>query len=127
MTLPMLPEGLDMPTAFVGRVLKTMPCDPQRIMHTLPLPSCCPISGNPLSGSAIRLRYQAEGRVLEVYDLKRYLEGFMGGWGQVRTMEGMVQQIADDAAHAVGVPVAVRATLLLHPGQQMTLRAKGTP
>lgn len=116
-----------MPTQFVAFVLKTMPCEEQGVTHTLPLPSCCPVSGNPLPGSAVRIRYRARGKVLEVYDLKRYLEGFMGGWGQVRTMEGMVQQIADDAAQAVGVPVAVRASLSLHPGQAMTLRARGNP
>lgn len=126
MTLPMLGEPT-VPTAFVGRTLKTMPCAPQGVTHVLALPSCCPISGNPLSGSAVRIRYRAEGKVLEVYDLKRYLEGFMGGWGQVRTMEGMIQQIADDAAQAVLVRVSVRATLLLHPGQQMILRTRGTP
>ena len=82
--------------------------------HTLPLPSCCPVSGNPHPGSSIRISYRAAARVLEVYSLGAYLRSFVGGHPSgVRTMEGMIQQVASDCVEALGVSVAVRASVQL--------------
>ena len=85
--------------------------------HTLPLPSCCPVSGNPQGGSSVSVSDRAGLRVLEVYSLTAYLQSFVGGHPSgVRTMEGMIQQIATDCAAAVGIRVRVRAQVLLQEG-----------
>lgn len=100
-----------------------------RVENRLWLPQCCPISRNPRPGSEIRIRYRPRGRVLEVYALRRYLDTYVGGKGEVRAMEAMIQTIAADCAAALGVPVSVVADLWLEPVQQMRLvcRAGGTP
>lgn len=95
-----------------------------RVCHRLPLDRCCPVSGNPQPGSEVRISYRAGATVLEVYALTAYLKGFVGGSPEgTRTLEGMIQQIAADAAEVLGVRVGVRADVLLQQGR-VRLRAR---
>jgi NADPH-dependent 7-cyano-7-deazaguanine reductase QueF len=89
--------------------------------HRLDLPQCCPVSGNPQPGSYIVISYAPADLVLEVYALRKYINEFVGGRGDVRSMEGMIAQIAQDCRQAVGVKVKVRAYLIINPGQVMNM------
>jgi hypothetical protein len=84
------------------------------------LPQMCPVSGNPQPGSYIAIRYQPQDRFLEVYALRAYLQNYIGGWlrdgALVRDMEQTIDLIARDCAESLGVPVRVRARLILDCG-----------
>jgi 7-cyano-7-deazaguanine reductase len=90
--------------------------------HVLDLPACCPISGNPQPGSTLTIRYEPRERILEVAALRAYIDSYVGGHDGVRSMEGMIQQIAADVAAAVSVNVCVEADLIIEPGQRMRLK-----
>lgn len=85
------------------------------------LPQMCPVSGNPQAGSYVAIRYTDAGLFLEVYSLQRYLLNYVGGWLRagvvIRDMEQTVDTIAKDCAVALGVPVRVRARLILDAGR----------
>lgn len=89
--------------------------------HVLPLSPACPISGNPQPGSSISITYSPADRILEVASLRAYVDSYTGGRGEIRSMEGMIQAIAQDAANAVGVTVAIDADLIINPNQRMRL------
>jgi NADPH-dependent 7-cyano-7-deazaguanine reductase QueF len=95
--------------------------------HELPLPQCCPISGNPQPGSKVIISYRPRKLFLEVYSLRKYIDLFIGGHEQVRDMEGMIQQIARDCANTLGAFVRVDAHLVLQRGDLMRLVAKAHP
>ena len=101
-----------------------VPGVPMTVENVLPLPRCCPVSGNPQTGSRLTLRYQPKDLVLEVYALRRYVDSYVGGRAQIRSMEAMVQQIAADASAVLKVPVEVVAELVLEPHQNMIVRAQ---
>jgi NADPH-dependent 7-cyano-7-deazaguanine reductase QueF len=89
--------------------------------HTLALPSCCPVSGNPQPGSTITLSYSACDTFLEVYSLRKYIESYIGGREAIRDMEGMVQAIATDCAAMLGVTVLAYADIVLQRGDRMVI------
>jgi NADPH-dependent 7-cyano-7-deazaguanine reductase QueF len=93
-------------------------------VHRLPFSGMCPISGNPQIGSVITIRYRAKDCFLEVYSLRAYLEGYKGGKGDIRDMEGMIQQTATDCAQALGVVVTVKANIALQRGDWMQVIAR---
>lgn len=90
--------------------------------HTVALPACCPVSGNPRDGSTLTLIYRPADVVLEVYSVGQLLRRFVGGWAGTerypaeRNMEGMIRLLAQMAADAVGVRVTARAHLVLDAG-----------
>lgn len=90
-------------------------------VHILPLPRCCPVSGNPQPGSALLIMYQPVAAFLEVYSLRKYVDQFVGGFGNVRDMEGMIQTIAKTCAQVLGTLVTVGALIYLQRGDAMTL------
>lgn len=94
-------------------------CHTMKETHRLELKPCCPISGNPLAGSVIEIEYRVDELVLEVAALRAYVDSYQGGRGDVRSMEGMCQQITQDCADAVQTSVWTRATLNIAPEQQM--------
>lgn len=107
-------------------ILKTQPnerrCAHMVETHILSLPRCCPVTTNPQQGSTVRITYRPERLLLEVQSLHDYIATFIGGRGDVRSMEGMIQQIAFDCSKALhGLRVAVIAELNIHPNQQMQL------
>lgn len=95
--------------------------------HYLPLPACCPVSGNPQAHSFLMLCYTPKSAFLEVYSLRKYLESFIGGKEGIRDMEGMIQAIAQDCATAIGVSVLAGAYINLQRGDGLRLFAWGTP
>jgi NADPH-dependent 7-cyano-7-deazaguanine reductase QueF len=95
--------------------------------HTLDLPACCPVSQNPWPGSSVTIRYTPVDVFLEVASLKRYIDSYVGGKGSVRSMEGMIQAIAQDCADVVRAEVEAVARLHIAPEQQMTLACVAKP
>ena len=79
------------------------------------LPHCCPVTGNPQAGSTLTLIYRPLDRVLEVKSLAEYVASYRSGRDGIRDMEGMIAQIAQDAANAVGVSVAFKGELYIDP------------
>lgn len=112
-------------------MLKTVPNEKRCLWtqetHELELPSCCPVSGNPMPGSKLCIIYEPAATILEVKSLRDYVDSYRGGRGEVRSMEGMIQQIAQDAAMVLNVYVKVEADLEIAPAQRMKLKCTGCP
>ena len=120
-----------MPTETPPATLQTMPNERRqvemRLKHTVPLPSCCPVSKNPGPGSTLTVSYHAKTSVLEVYSLQRFIGRYVGGSPEgTRTMEAMIQEIAAACAAAVGVPVKVTARVRLQTGR-LRIRCHASP
>lgn len=90
-------------------------------MHTLDLPRCCPVSGNPQPGSKLYLSYMPGDHFIEVYSLRQDVYSYVNGRGDVRDMEGMIAMIARDCATAIQVPVLAWAYILLQRGDAMQI------
>lgn len=99
-------------------------CKSTTVTHHLPLPQCCPISGNPQPGSSISITYEPDHSMLEVASLVGYIDSYKGGRGEVRSMEGMIQSIAQDCANCVEVKVVAFAELIIYPGQSMAVECE---
>lgn len=107
---------------------------PGFVTHTVSLPQCCPVSGNPQPGSTLTLMYRPQGIVFPVEDLRDMISEYVGGHGSrnIRNMEEMIQDLALRAAQVTGVRTRVRADLVIAPpdfGPQQTLNmtARGRP
>jgi NADPH-dependent 7-cyano-7-deazaguanine reductase QueF len=104
-------------------MIKTQPnearCDRTMVMHELQLPKCCPRSGNPFPGSWVQISYRPEKLLLEVASLKEYIASYVGGRGDVRSMEGMIQNITQDCANTLRCEVEATADLKIEPEQRM--------
>lgn len=96
-------------------------------VHEIDLPPCCPRSGNPLPGSVVQIHYMPGRFHIEVASLLKYIHSFEGGKGEVRSMEGMIQTIAQDCADAIRVNVTVVAELNIAPTQRMKLTCHAQP
>lgn len=102
------------------------------VEHVLELPVCCPVSGNPKTGSKLSLYYPPDKWVIEVYSLKALVSRFVGGFESTeyypseRNMEGMCQLIAQMCADAIDTGVEFRADLVLDAGG-MVLTGSATP
>lgn len=90
-----------------------------KIRHVMPVtPGACPISKNPISGTA-SIIYHPAGRALEAVSLFDALRWAMSGARDApRSVEDLARWLAVEACAAVGVPVAVRLDLLINPGPQ---------
>lgn len=112
-------------------MIKTQPnekrCGEMVERHEFDLPQCCPVTKNPQPGSFIRIRYRPNGHILEVQSLHDYIKEYIGGRLDIRSMEGMIQNIAQDCAKSAGVKVKVTAKLILQPQQIMKLICKAYP
>lgn len=95
--------------------------------HEFDLPQCCPITKNPQFGSTVTIRYRPNMLLLEVAAVYDYIKEYIGGRLDVRSMEGMIQNIAQDAADSVGVKVKVTGRLILQPPQRMKLVCTAWP
>lgn len=85
------------------------------VHHIVDLPPCCPATGNPLAGSKLRVSYRPHGIVFPVEALTDLVAEYIGGFGDVREMEAMIQSIAARVAAIVGVRVRCRADLVIRP------------
>lgn len=103
-------------------------CDPNTrafVSHSVPLPQCCPVSGNPAAGSKLTVSYLPAGVVFPVEDLAAFVAEYVGGRGEVRGMEEMIQELANRVNGVVGVNVRAVAYLIINPpfgGDPQTMR-----
>lgn len=96
--------------------------------HILPLPACCPVSGNPQPGSQVVILYHARTAFLEVYGLRKMIDAYIGGHESgLRDMEGMIQDIAIRCATLIQAPVTVGAYIRLQRFDGMVTIAQATP
>ena len=98
----------------------TRSCDtkiPAFISHSLDIPQCCPISGNPYPGSKISVSYFPYDTVVPVEDLANWIAEYVGGHESrdVRNMEEMIQDLAKRCAEETKVTVRVSADLHIKP------------
>jgi NADPH-dependent 7-cyano-7-deazaguanine reductase QueF len=111
--------------------LKTQPnedrCASTWVTHKLALPKCCPVTGNPFPGSEIEITYTPNFFILEVAALHAYIQSYVGGRGDVRSMEGMIQNIAQDCSNCIEQTVKVIANLSLEPTQKMRVECITNP
>lgn len=97
------------------------------VEHLIELPSMCPVSGNPQSGSTLKIKYVAKDKTIEVYSLKKCVTSFVGGHANgIRNMEGVIQQIGEWVADALGVTVRLKAKLNLDTGK-MEVKTRISP
>jgi NADPH-dependent 7-cyano-7-deazaguanine reductase QueF len=74
--------------------------------HELAVPSLCPKTENPISGSTLTISYVPHEKLLEVYSLNEYIASFRGS-NEVRDLELLTQVIARDCQNILGVNVSV--------------------
>lgn len=110
-----------MKTATLKTQFNEARCKTMVETHILDIKPCCPMTQNPRQGSVIEIEYRPDKLILEVASLRAYVDSFIGGRGDVRSMEGMIQQITKDCADAVKVCVRVTAFLNIDPDQRMKL------
>jgi len=98
---------------------------PTFISHSVPLPQCCPVSGNPMPGSKLTVCYMPGAVVFPVEDLASFVSEYVGGRGDIRGMEEMIQELASRVRDETGVQVRAFADLIIQPpfgGDQQTMR-----
>jgi hypothetical protein len=86
--------------------------------HMLTVNGFCPVSANPLPGSRLSIFYKGDKGFLEVASLRSFLDSYRGGKGEVRSMEGMLQDVAQSCADVLEVDVKLVGDLIIAPGQQ---------
>lgn len=99
-------------------------CRDMEESHILSIENCCPVSRNPQKGSKITITYSPVDSLLEVAALKVYIDSYIGGKGEIRSMEGMIQNIANECSQILQTPVVVKAQLFINPDQEMHLTCK---
>jgi NADPH-dependent 7-cyano-7-deazaguanine reductase QueF len=111
-------------------MLKTVPnegrCDFTQMEHVVPIKDYCPISHNP-AGGHIMIKYDPLEVFIEVASLRSYCDSYKGGKGEIRSMEGTIQAIAQDCANTVKTCVTVEADLYINPSQGMKLKCIAFP
>lgn len=105
------------------------------VTHAVELPSCCPVSRNPLPGSELSLSYHPLEAVLPVEMLRDMIASYVGGNRErgIFGMESMIQDLAIRSAAIVGVPVRAIGRLVIEPFpgggplQRMMVRVRAKP
>jgi 7-cyano-7-deazaguanine reductase len=85
-------------------------------IHEVQVPSLCPKTGNPISGSTLTITYIPKEKLLEVYSLNEYVASFIGS-NEVRDLELLTQVVARDCHSVLGVHVSVIGRFVLNIGQ----------
>jgi NADPH-dependent 7-cyano-7-deazaguanine reductase QueF len=85
-------------------------------IHEVELPSLCPKTGNPITGSTLSITYSPNEKLLEVYSLTEYIASFIGS-NEVRDLELFTQEVARDCHNVLGVKVSVIGKFILNIGQ----------
>ena len=85
--------------------------------HEVVIPSLCPKTGNPMSGSTLTISYVPDEKLLEVfYSLNGYIASFIGS-NEVRDLELRTQVVTRDCNEILGVSVSVIGKFILNIGQ----------
>ena len=87
-------------------------------IHEVQVPSLCPKTGNPITGSTITITYTPDEKLLEVYSLNEYMASFIGS-NEVRDLELLTQVVARDCHNILGVKVSVIGKFILNIGQTL--------
>ena len=87
-------------------------------IHEVDVPSLCPRTANPVSGSSLTICYVPAGLLLEIYSLNDYVASFIGS-NEVRDLELLTQVVARDCHEALGVTVSVIGKYVLNIGQTL--------
>lgn len=95
--------------------------------HILSFSGCCPITGNPQKGSTLTISYKGSTHFLEVAALRALVDSYIGGKGDVRSMEGMLQEITQVCADILRVDVKLSSVLLIEPEQTMKITCYAFP
>jgi 7-cyano-7-deazaguanine reductase len=85
-------------------------------IHEVQVPSLCPKTGNPITGSTLTITYVPDEKLLEVYSLNEYIASFIGS-KEVRDLELFTQVVARDCHNVLGVKVSVIGKFILNIGQ----------
>jgi len=85
-------------------------------IHEVEVPSLCPKTGNPITGSTLTIMYAPKKNLLEVYSLNEYIASFIGS-NAVRDLELLTQVVARDCGTVLGVKVSVTRKYILNIGQ----------
>ena len=85
-------------------------------IHEVEVPSLCPKTGNPITGSTLTIMYAPKKILLEVYSLNEYIASFIGS-NEVRDLELLTQVVARDCGTVLGVKVSVIGKYILNIGQ----------
>ena len=88
----------------------------RRQIHEVNIPSLCPKTGNPVTGSTLTITYEPKKKLLEIYSLSEYVASFIGSQ-DVRDLELLTQVIAHDCHEVLGVQVSVIGKYILNVGQ----------
>lgn len=111
--------------------LKTVPnearCAFSESVHELRFNDMCPISHNPQLGSSLSIHYKANGHFLEVASLRTFIDSYQGGQGDIRSMEGMLQHVAQSASDTLRVNVKLTSRLVIEPDQVILLTCFAFP
>jgi 7-cyano-7-deazaguanine reductase len=84
--------------------------------HEVVLPSLCPKTANPISGSTLTITYHPGEKLLEIYSLNEFITSFIGSQ-EVRDLELFTQVVARDCQEVLGVSVFVTGKYVLNIGQ----------
>ncbi len=84
--------------------------------HEVDVPSLCPKTGNPITGSTLTISYVPDQKLLEIYSLNEYVASFIGSQ-EVRDLELLTQVVARDCYNVLGVQVSVIGKYILNVGQ----------
>ena len=85
-------------------------------VHEVDIPSLCPKTGNPITGSTLTITYKPDQKLLEIYSLNEYVASFIGS-NEVRDLELFTQVVSRDCHAALGVHVSVIGKYILNIGQ----------
>ena len=85
-------------------------------IHEMDVPSLCPKTGNPVTGSTLTITYVPDEKLLEVYSLNEYIASFIGS-NEVRDLELLTQVVARDCRDVLGVNISVIGNFILNIGQ----------
>ena len=85
------------------------------------------MSGNPQPGSTLTIAYRGKKGFLEVAALRAFVDSYVNGRGEVRSMEGMLQEIARSCAEVLEVDVKLSSELIIEPGQVMRITCYAFP
>lgn len=100
----------------LGTLPNREPAIQTRVTLRTPYSGACPMSGYPLKGSWIEVRYEPKEYILELSTVAAHLPTYAT---EAIDVETVAQRLARDCAAVLAVPVAVEAYYLLRDGIEL--------